>query len=236
MDNSSISVANVTAGYGKKKILSDVSLTVGRGEIATLIGHNGAGKTTLLRVIFGEVAPWSGSVFMGGSDVTGLTPQRRATAGMMYVPQERFIFGALTVEENLELAGNLVSEKSVVQKRREECFQYVPVLRERLGQKASTMSGGQQRLLSLAMIRIFSPSVLLLDEPSLGLAPNLVDDTAALLQSMAKETRMTVLLVEQNLRMAFGMSDRIYVLRGGKIIAEKEGGELQSTEELWELF
>lgn len=155
---------------------------------------------------------------------------------MMYVPQERFIFGALTVEENLELAGNLVSEKSVVQKRREECFQYVPVLRERLGQKASTMSGGQQRLLSLAMIRIFSPSVLLLDEPSLGLAPNLVDDTAALLQSMAKETRMTVLLVEQNLRMAFGMSDRIYVLRGGKIIAEKEGGELQSTEELWELF
>lgn len=229
-------IKKVTAGYGKKKVLFDVSLGVSKGEIVSLIGHNGAGKTTLLRCAFGHIAPDQGEVLLEGKSMNAWPSHERVEKKFIYIPQEAFVFRELSVLENLHLAAYTLEDKRKLSERLEQCYEYLPVLKERAVQRAGTLSGGQQRMLSLGMIMVMRPKVLLLDEPSLGLAPALVDDAMRILRMMAEKLGMTVLLVEQNVKKAFAVSDRVYVLRAGEIIAERQGGELSSQDDLWDLF
>ncbi|CAM3653490.1 ABC transporter ATP-binding protein [Castellaniella denitrificans] len=229
-------LSNIEAGYGKKQVLFDVSLTLDKGEIVSLIGHNGAGKTTLLRTIFGHLGPSRGTVVMDGATINNWTMPERVQHHLMYIPQEQFVFGDLSVQENLALAGYPLQSHQDYERRLTECFEFLPILKERGNQKAGTLSGGQQRILTLGMIMIAQPKMLLLDEPSLGLAPSLVDQAMDLMQDMAKRFGMTVLLVEQNVKKAFAVADTVHVLRAGRLIAQRPGGELPPDDNLWDLF
>lgn len=229
-------LSNIDAGYGKKQVLFDVSLTINKGEIASLIGHNGAGKTTLLRAVFGHLSPDRGSISMGGGAIDRWSMPERVRHHLTYIPQEQFVFGDLSVQENLALSGYVLRDQEDFNERLSECFDFLPILKERSKQRAGTLSGGQQRILSLGMVMVARPRMLLLDEPSLGLAPSLVDQAMELLQDMAKRFGMTVLLVEQNVKKAFAVADRVHVLRAGCLIAERPGGDLSSHDDLWDLF
>ncbi|TAM17144.1 MAG: ABC transporter ATP-binding protein [Candidimonas sp.] len=229
-------LSNIDAGYGKKQVLFDVSLAIDKGQIVSLIGHNGAGKTTLLRTIFGHIGPSRGRVSMGGANIDRWSMPERVQHHLTYIPQEQFVFRDLSVQENLALSGYVLRDRNDYEDRLAACFDFLPVLKERRNQRAGTLSGGQQRMLSLGMVMISRPKMLLLDEPSLGLAPSLVDQAMELLQDMAKKFGMTVLLVEQNVKKAFAVANHVYVLRAGRLIAERSGGELSSHDELWDLF
>jgi branched-chain amino acid transport system ATP-binding protein len=230
-----LSVRDLDSGYGKKQVLSDVGLDAGRGEIVSLIGHNGAGKTTLLRTVFGHITPSRGEIKFDDQSMAGVSQVQRVARGMTYTPQEHFVFGDLSVSENLHLAARGARSEKDRTERFEHCFEHLPILKERGKQTAATLSGGQQRMLSLGMTLVLRPTLLLLDEPSLGLAPSLVDSVMELLLNLAAGG-MTILLVEQNIQKAFSVADYVYVLRGGRIIAERTGGSVTSHDELWNWF
>lgn len=236
MSQALLDLSNIEAGYAKKQVLFDISLSIQAGEIVSLIGHNGAGKTTLLRTIFGHIDPSKGKVSYDQQNINTWSTARRVEARLVYIPQEQFVFRELSVEENLVLSAYTLLAEAEFKKRLAECYKFLPILEERRYQKAGTLSGGQQRILSLGMIMILQPRLLLLDEPSLGLAPSLVDQAMELMRAMASRFEMTVLLVEQNIKKAFQVADRVYVMRGGRLIAQREGGVLSSHDELWDLF
>jgi branched-chain amino acid transport system ATP-binding protein len=229
-----LEVDRVEAGYGKKRVLGGVDLHVGAGEAIALIGHNGAGKTTLLRTIVALQPLWRGQVcFAGRAPRSARDAVRR---GMALIPAERFVFPDLTVLDNLRLSARRLprGERAA---RLHEAYDMFPVLEGRRDQLAGTMSGGEQRMVSLAMALIPRPRLLLLDEPSLGLSPAIAEQIMARVRSLVSEGT-SVVLVEQNVASALALASRVYVLRSGAVIHEESSDGLlaKGREQWWELF
>jgi len=211
--------------YGKSHILHGVSLEVREGEIVTLLGRNGAGKTTTLRSLIGLTPPRQGTVTVFGKPVTGLPPYRIAAAGVGYVPEGRRIFPSLTVEENLKVPMEREGPFTIAR-----IFELFPRLAQRKANKGRQLSGGEQEMLAISRALLLNPKVLLLDEPSQGLAPLVVQDVFKIVAAMRKEG-ISVLLVEQNVRAAVAIADRAYVLDDGKVVYSGAAAEFAADEE-----
>jgi branched-chain amino acid transport system ATP-binding protein len=231
-----LAVKNLEAGYGKKQILHDISLSILRGEIVGLIGHNGAGKSTALQSIFGLLTPYGGQVLYMNRDVTFASPATKLDAGIYHLPQENFMFSGLTVIDNLEMSFFTVKDQSTFQSRVNEVYQFFPVLRDRKNQLAGTLSGGERRMLGIGMGLMRMPKLLMLDEPSSGLSPVAFQNVAKIIEEINSNLRTAVLLVEQNVKAAFKLSKRVYVMKAGHIILEETGAELLKRNEWWDLF
>ncbi|SEG39547.1 ABC transporter ATP-binding protein [Bosea lathyri] len=224
-------VSGLSASYGVVPALRNVSLSVRSGQIVTLIGANGAGKSTLIKTICGLVRPTAGSVQLFGEDVTGLSPDRLVTKGLSVVPEGRRLFGEMTMLENLELGAYARTDKAAVKRDLEKVLDLFPELRERLSTQAGTFSGGQQQMIAVARALMSAPRMLLLDEPTIGLAPAIVDRIAELIVRIA-DTGVNILLVEQNAETALSVAAYAYILEGGAIIAEDAAGTLAQSPEV----
>jgi branched-chain amino acid transport system ATP-binding protein len=229
-------VQGLVAGYRRKQVLFEVSLHVDAGEIVALMGHNGAGKTTTLKAIAGLLPAWSGAITFDSQPITRTSSALRVSQGLSLVPQEHFVFADLTVAENLELGAFSVTDKKTLATQRAKVLTLLPVLAERRAQLAGTLSGGEQRMLSLGMALMRQPRLLLLDEPSLGLAPLLVERIMDTIQDISRRDRLTVLLVEQNVRHALAIAGRVYVMRTGRVILEETGTAMAARGQWWDLF
>ena len=216
--------------YGHIHALRGISLHVEQGEIVTLIGANGAGKSTTLRSISGLVRARSGSVLLDGQDVTHLPPHQIVAAGVGHVPEGRGIFPRLTVQENLEMGAFVIRNRAEIQGRTESVFNLFPRLRERINQKGGTLSGGEQQMLATARGLMLRPKILLMDEPSMGLAPVLVETIFDVIQDLNRSEGVTILLVEQNAHMALQIAARGYVLQTGAIVLEDSAERLRDNE------
>jgi len=224
-----LDVRDLEVAYGHVEAVRGVSLSVGEGQFVTLIGPNGAGKTSLLSALAGLVRPKKGSVRLGGRDVTGLAAHAAVAAGISLVPEGRAILGRMTIEENLRLAGEIRRPRSEVQGAIEEQYRRFPILGERRAHPAGTLSGGEQQMLAFARALVARPRILLLDEPSMGLSPLLVQQVFEIVQAIHREGA-TVLLVEQNARLALSITDRAYVLERGRVVFEGASRELSQDE------
>ncbi|KYZ74872.1 ABC transporter ATP-binding protein [Anaerosporomusa subterranea] len=219
-----LKIANLKASYGKIRAVHEVSLEVGQGELVTLIGANGAGKSTTLKSIVGLVQEREGEIFFKGKNISQIAPHKALDAGIALVPEGRWIFPDITVEENLRL-GAFYQSKNKVQELLAEQYALFPILRERRNQKGGTLSGGEQQMLAIGRALMSQPELLLLDEPSLGLAPILVNTVFQLIKQI-NQRGIAVLLVEQNSTMALGIADRGYVLELGRIVLAGASTEL----------
>lgn len=216
-----IEVADVDVYYGKVQALKDISLKVAEGTVVALLGANGAGKTTLLNTISGFYSPSRGKIDYLGRVITRKRPYELVKLGLGHVSQQRDLFTDLTVYENLRLGGTIIKDKKRTQRNLEEIYQDFGILEKRKEQKAGTLSGGEQQMLAIGRALMAEPKLLLLDEPTTGLAPIYVERIKDLLRRL-KEKKMTMLLVEQNAPMAVTLSEYFYVLRNGRIVAEGE--------------
>ncbi len=212
-----LSVDGLLAGYGRVRIIQGVTLDVKNGEILAVIGRNGVGKTTFLKTLIGSILPMSGRISFKGADISGLPPSRRARLGIGYVPQGRGIFARMSVADNL-LMGERVGGAGAP--NYERVFQFFPILKERLGQKAGSLSGGEQQQLSIGRILVGHPELILLDEPSEGIQPNIVQAIGRIIRRLRDEARLTVVIVEQNLDLIQATADRCIVIDKGVIVAE----------------
>ncbi len=226
----------VFAGYGKNVVIRGISIQVNEGEIVTMLGHNGAGKTTTLKTIMGLLRPLRGGILFLGNTKTQWSPKQNVAKGISYVPQGNALFPDLTVEYNLELASYTVKDPTEIHGRYQEIFRLFPILEERKWQRARTLSGGEQRMLSLGMALMTRPKLLLMDEPSLGLAPLLVEHLMETVRAINERFGTAILLVEQNVKQAFLVAKRAYVMKVGQIILDESTEALQKREHLWELF
>ncbi len=231
-----LTVEGLVTGYARKQVTFEVSLRVEAGEIVALMGHNGAGKTTTLKAIAGLLPVWSGRILLDGAAIAHASSAVRVRRGLGLVPQERFVFADLTVAENLELGAFSVADAGVMAAQRDKVFTLLPVLAERRRQLAGTLSGGEQRMLGLGMALIRQPRLLLLDEPSLGLAPLLVERIMDTVLEITRRENLTVLLVEQNVRHALAIAGRVYVMRTGRLILEETGAAMAARGQWWDLF
>ena len=220
-----LEVRGVEAGYGGILALKGVDLSVGRGELVCLVGANGAGKTTLLRVISGLIPQRRGSVLLAGRDLSRERADQRVGLGLVHVPEGRDILRRMTVEENLRMGAYRREDAARVRSDLDAVYGRFSILAERKDQSAGTLSGGEQQQLAIARALMASPKLLLLDEPSLGLAPVLVTQVFALVRQLIAEG-LTILLVEQNARQALRHADRAYVLETGRVVLEGSGREL----------
>ncbi len=223
-----LEIRHVYTRYGKVECLKGVSLSVREGEIVALLGANGAGKTTVLKTISGLIRPTAGEVLFKGKSLAGSSPEELVRRGIAHVPEGRKIFQRLNVLENLELGAFTRTDKTEIRRNFERMFDFFPVLKNRLKQKAGTLSGGEQQMLAIARGLMSGPSVLLLDEPSLGLAPLLVSTIFGIVDQIHKQGK-TILLVEQNARMALKIADRAYVLEIGQVVLEGRSDELREN-------
>ena len=223
-----LQVSDLHTYYGSIRALQGVSLEVGQGQIVTLVGANGAGKTTLLRTISGLVRPAQGSITFEQKRIDGLGPHTIVRMGISQVPEARGLFPDLTVWENLRMGAYTLREKDKIEEGISGALEMFPRLAERIDQKAGTMSGGEQQMLAVARALVLRPKLLMLDEPSLGLAPLLVDLVFAKIQEI-NEAGTTILLVEQNARRALALADVGYVLRTGEVILHDAAGKLMDN-------
>ena len=230
-----LALEDVHAAYGPIRALKGVSLRVEEGEIVALIGANGAGKSTTLMTVSQVVRAASGRVLLRGEDLVGLGPHEVVARGLSQVPEGRRIFARLTVRENLEMGAFLVRDPALVRERMEKAFTLFPILREREAQLGGTLSGGEQQMLAIARALMLEPVILLLDEPSLGLAPLVVARIFEVLRGL-RERGTTILLVEQNANMALRLADRAYVLETGTISCTGTGRELLADPRIQEAY
>ena len=219
-----LDIQQLRAGYRKLEILHDVDMHVDEGEIVSLIGANGAGKTTTLRAIAGLIGATSGKILFEGREIQNQRPDSVVRAGLVHVAQDRALFGDLAVWENLEM-GAYTQPRSSIKSSLDEVFDLFPILAERREQRAGTMSGGQQQMLAIGRALMARPRCLTLDEPSVGLAPNLVAQVLEAITAIRK-AGVTVLIVEQNAKQALAISDRAYVIESGAIVLEGPGADL----------
>lgn len=226
-----LQVQGLRAGFGAHAVLHGVELEVRRGEIAAILGLNGAGKSVTIKVIGGIVPAWDGQVVLNGEDVTGRTVEQRVHAGMAHVPQGRQLFPELSVEENLRLGGYTIRrrDKPRYTEVLESLYDRFPRLHERRGQLAGTLSGGEQAMLAVARALVSEPELLLIDEPSAGLAPSIVEDVFELLQRV-NDDGVTILLVEQNVPFALDVADRAHIMQKGRIVHAAPVDELDRAE------
>lgn len=218
---------NVQVFYGKVQALCGISLTVAEGEIVALLGNNGAGKTTTLSTASALVKSHSGTVTFNGADISKAHPWDVVGAGLIHVPEGRRIFSTLTVQENLQLGGYLTKDRSLVVERMEQVYELLPLLAERRMQQGGTLSGGEQQMLAIGRGLVAGPKMLMLDEPSMGLAPLIVAQVMQVISAI-RDQGTTVLLVEQNARAALKVTDRAYVIDGGVTTIEGRAAELIS--------
>jgi branched-chain amino acid transport system ATP-binding protein len=230
-----LSIDRLRTGYGAREAVFDVSLSVGEGEVVTLVGHNGAGKTTTLKAAMGLLPVWGGEVCFRDRPITNSSSAANVRSGMCMVLEDDFVFRDLTVDENLQLAA-FTTPADRAAEIRGDVFALLPALRERRTQRAGTMSGGERRMLSLGMALMSQARMLLLDEPSLGLAPVLVEQVMGLVSRLVAERELSVLMVEQNVDQALRIADRVYVLRAGRIVLEEDAAVLRRRAQWWDLF
>jgi urea ABC transporter ATP-binding protein UrtE len=218
-----LNVEDLTSGYGPVRIVQGVSLAVEQGEILAVIGRNGVGKTTLMKTLIGSIAAMRGRIELRGQEITGLGSARRARLGIGYVPQGRGIFARMSVADNLAL-GQAIGDNPGTPNL-ERVYRFFPILRERLSQQAGSMSGGQQQQLAIGRILVGNPELILLDEPSEGIQPNIVQQIGRIIRRLRDEQGLTVVIVEQNLDLIQAVADRCIVMDKGTVVAQlaKEG-------------
>ncbi|WP_303850965.1 ABC transporter ATP-binding protein [Seleniivibrio woodruffii] len=227
-----LEISNINAFYGNIQALHNVSINIKQGEIITLIGANGAGKTTTLMSISGIVNPKSGEIRFNGEVISGKKPDKIVQMGLAHVPEGRHIFPYLTVMENLDLGAYLRKDKENVKKDLEHVFDLFPRLRERKNQQGGTLSGGEQQMLAISRALMARPKMLLLDEPSLGLAPLIVKQIFDIIKRINQEDGTTIFLVEQNANLALKVAHRGYVMENGHITLEDDAQKLLVNEEV----
>ena len=226
-----LAAEGLRAGYGRLEVLHGVAVGVDGGSITALVGANGAGKTTVLRTLSGLVRASAGTVRLGGTDVTTLGPEAIAAAGLAHVPENRLVFPTLSVADNLALGGwTRRRDRSGSQARRQQVLEYFPRLADRVGQAAGTLSGGEQQMLAIGRGLMARPSVIVLDEPSLGLAPRVVQEIFSTLARLRDEEGLAILLVEQNVRAAFRVADHACVMDRGRVLLEGVPADLLGDE------
>jgi len=228
-----LKIRNLQAGYGKLKVLKNISMHVAEGEIVAIIGANGAGKTTLLSTISGLLRSTSGEVMFKGVNLGAMAPQKIPALGCVMVPEGRQVFAPLSVEENLILGGHVLKKqgRKALAQQLEDQYQLFPILRERREQYAGTLSGGEQQMLAMARAMMAKPSLIMMDEPSTGLAPLIVKDIFRVIVQMRSEGK-TVLLVEQNAKAALQVADRGYVFETGNVVLQGKARDLLEDEDV----
>ena len=230
-----LSVENLEVNFGAVRALKGISLDVHAGEVVALVGANGAGKSTTLRTISGLSRPSGGKIIFDGKRIGGIAPSRIVSLGIAQSPEGRRLFGGLTVADNLRLGACTRTDKEAVVRDSERMFMLFPILKQRLKQLAGTLSGGEQQQLALARALMAAPRLLLLDEPSLGVAPLLVRHIFSALAEL-KRQGMTMLLVEQNITLALDLADRAYVLRTGQVALSGRSAELRDSERVAQAY
>ncbi|OIQ40651.1 MAG: ABC transporter ATP-binding protein [Roseobacter sp. MedPE-SWde] len=227
-----LEIKNLESFYGPIMAIRGVSLRVDKGQIVTVLGANGAGKSTLLKTISGIMDPEKGEVLFNGKPIQGQEPHRIVDHGIVHVPEGREVFPLLTVDENLSLGAYTRSDKAEIERDREMVFDYFPILAERRNQEAGTLSGGQQQMLAIGRGLMLRPQIMLLDEPSLGLSPLLVQEIFAILRRLNTEEHVTMMLVEQNARIALDLADVGYVMEIGRIVMDGSADRLMESEDI----
>jgi branched-chain amino acid transport system ATP-binding protein len=230
-----LQVVDVTAGYRGRAAIRGISIDVGQGEAVGIIGHNGAGKTTLLKTVFGIIPPSSGHI-MFRDKVQTADPLANIRDGLALVPADRFVFASLSVRDNLQIARRNALNAAVADESEQASRELFPVVWERMGQLAGSLSGGERRMLSIAMALMWQPSLLLLDEPSVGLAPELAERVFDALKFLTQSRGMSILCVEQNLPHLLGIVDRVYIIRDGLLAGEETAASLLERDDYWDLF
>jgi branched-chain amino acid transport system ATP-binding protein len=231
-----LELANVESSYGPVQALRGVSLAVPEGRIVTVLGANGAGKSTILKTISGIIDPQKGQVKLRGTEIQGWAPDRVVRAGVVHVPEGREVFPLLSVEDNLRMGAYTRRDREEVAKDLETVFAYFPILRQRAGQEAGQLSGGQQQMLAIARALLARPRVMLMDEPSLGLSPLLTREIFRIIRRINRERGVTILLVEQNAHMALEVGDLGYVLEVGRIVMEDSCANLAQKADIQEFY
>ena len=228
-----VELDGVDSGYGEVQVLDDCSLHLDSGEIVCLIGPNGAGKSTVLKTVFGMLTPWTGSVTYHGRDIGGMAPEDIVREGIGYVPQTDNVFGSLSIDENLRMGG--VARESGLESVMDDLYERFPLLDEKRRSKAKTLSGGQRQVLAFARALVMEPDVLLIDEPSAGLAPNTAQDVFSHVEAV-NDLDTAILMVEQNATEGLGISDRGYVLDQGTVRFDGPAGTLLESDEVSKLY
>ncbi|MFB6107288.1 MAG: ABC transporter ATP-binding protein [Haloplanus sp.] len=223
-----LDIDSLSVSYGETRIIDDLSLNCRDDEILAVLGRNGMGKTTLLRSIAGVLEPDSGSIAFRGEDVTDLPSHERARRGITLIPQGREIFPDLTVEENLQMGAFAAAGRDPLD--RDRVYEYFPVLEERLKQKGGTLSGGQQQMLAIARGLVTNPELILLDEPSEGIQPSIVDQIGDIIPEIHRNEDVPVVLVEQNIELVFSVADRGYIIENGRIVEEGDVEDLRDED------
>ncbi|HET7139769.1 MAG TPA: ABC transporter ATP-binding protein [Arthrobacter sp.] len=234
--NNLLTLDNLAAGYGRKKVVHGVDLQLKTGEIVGLMGHNGAGKTTIIRTVHGLLPALGGRILIDGEEVPTGSVQDNISRGLALIPSERFVFPDLSIRANLLLGAANAPAGSDRGEQLAFVESLFPLLAERSGQLAGTLSGGQQRMVSLGIALMARPRLLLLDEPSLGLAPSVVEQIFSTLRAIVDRGDLGILLLEQNIQQALVICDRVYVVRNGAIILEESAEEMRARESYWDLF
>lgn len=230
-----LEVKNLSVHYGMIQAVRNVDFTVKEGEIVSLIGANGAGKSTILKTLSGLIHPSEGEIVYLGENIAATSAKKIVEKGLVQVPEGRHVFPGLTVKENLELGAFLRKDKEGIQKDMEAVFERFPILKERKDQDAQTLSGGEQQMLAMGRSLMSRPKLLLLDEPSMGLAPIFIREIFKIIQEIQK-TGTTVLLIEQNAKMALSISNRAYVLETGSVVLSGTGQELLESDEIQKAY
>ena len=230
-----LEVKNLSVHYGMIQDIRNVNFKVNEGEIVSLIGANGAGKSTILKTLSGLIHPSEGVIVYLGENIASTSAKKIVEKGLVQVPEGRHVFPGLTVKENLELGAFLRKDKEEIQKDMEAVFERFPILKERKDQDAQTLSGGEQQMLAMGRALMSRPKLLLLDEPSMGLAPIFIREIFKIIQEIQK-TGTTVLLIEQNAKMALSISNRAYVLETGSVVLSGTGQELLESDEIQKAY
>lgn len=231
-----LKIRNIESFYGPIMAIRGVSLDVHEGRVVSLLGANGAGKTTLMKTISGVMDPEKGTVEFQGQEIQGREPHKIVERGIVHVPEGREVFPLMTVDENLTLGAYTLNDKAQIERDRELVFNYFPILKERRNQEAGTLSGGQQQMLAIGRGLMANPKMMLLDEPSLGLSPLLVQEIFGILKRLNQEQNMTMMLVEQNASAALELAHDGYVMEVGRIVMDGSADELMASEDIQNFY
>ena len=231
-----LKIRNIESFYGPIMAIRGVSLDVQQGQIVSILGANGAGKTTLMKTVSGVMDPEKGTITFNGHDIQGSEPHKVVQSGIVHVPEGREVFPLLSVDENLSLGAYTLTDKAQIEQDRELVFSYFPVLKDRRTQEAGTLSGGQQQMLAIGRGLMANPKIMLLDEPSLGLSPLLVQEIFGILKRLNEEQNMTMMLVEQNANAALELAHHGYVMEVGRIVMDGAADILLKSEDIQNFY
>lgn len=231
-----LKMKSVTGGYGEKKVLRGVDLELRDNEILGLVGPNGSGKSTVLKAIFGMLKVDDGDILLNGEQIKNRSTSQNVLSGISYVPQGNRVFDKLTVQENIEMGGVLLKDSRVLRERIEQLYEQYPKLKPYRNKAARKLSGGERQMVGICMGLVMQPKILLIDEPSIGLAPRLVEQSMNMIKEIHEKNKVTVLMVEQNVHALLSVADRVYLLRQGNIVHEEKRVNENTIDHLRELF